>query len=156
MRRKDREVTDRNEIFTILSHCDVLRIGFSGNGEYPYIVPVAFGYKIVDDSIIIYYHGAKEGLKTDLLRKNPKVCIEADTCNGYVQKDNTFTCEYESIIGFGDAETVTGDERFEGLDLIMEHCGFNAREYNMKVAEITGVFKVTVHEFTGKRRVIKK
>ena len=83
------------------------------------------------------------------------MCIEADTCNGYVQKDNTFTCEYESIIGFGDAETVTGDERFEGLDLIMEHCGFNAREYNMKVAEITGVFKVTVHEFTGKRRVIK-
>ena len=36
MRRKDREVTDLQEIFDILKRCDTVRIAVYGE-EYPYI-----------------------------------------------------------------------------------------------------------------------
>ena len=42
VRRKDREVLNREEITDILSRCSTLRIGIQGE-DYPYVVPVSFG-----------------------------------------------------------------------------------------------------------------
>lgn len=47
MRRKDREVTDPVEIFSILLRCNTLRIAMTRN-NYPYIVPVSFGAELVN------------------------------------------------------------------------------------------------------------
>ena len=43
MRRKDREITDRDCIDDIIEACDCCRLGFCDEGE-PYIVPLNFGY----------------------------------------------------------------------------------------------------------------
>ena len=39
MRRKNREVTDMNEILDILRRCDTIRLGLTG-ADGPYVVPV--------------------------------------------------------------------------------------------------------------------
>ncbi len=44
------------------------------NGIQPYVVPVAYVY---DGKYI--YGQSNEGMKLELLRKNPKVCFEVDT-----------------------------------------------------------------------------
>ena len=77
MRRKDREVQDRAELFDILKRCDTVRIAMHGE-QYPYVVPVSFGMEVIDNKAIIYFHGATEGFKIDLLQANPFVCVEGD------------------------------------------------------------------------------
>ncbi|MFQ9058118.1 MAG: pyridoxamine 5'-phosphate oxidase family protein [[Eubacterium] siraeum] len=43
MRRKDREITDKNEIMDIIDRSKVIRIAFTGE-EYPYVLPFNFGW----------------------------------------------------------------------------------------------------------------
>ena len=74
MRRKDREVTSIDEIRQILDKAKILHLGLYDD-EYPYIVPMHYGYVYQNDSIIFYLHGAKEGHKMDLINRNPKVCV---------------------------------------------------------------------------------
>ncbi len=77
MRRKEREVENIEEIFDILNRCDTIKIAMH-NGVYPYIVPVSFGTEIVDNKFIIYFHCAQSGMKIDLLKANPNVCVEGE------------------------------------------------------------------------------
>ncbi len=44
MRRRDREVTDLNQIFEIVRNCSVAHVGMVENGK-PYVVALNFGYK---------------------------------------------------------------------------------------------------------------
>ena len=45
MRRKDREITDFDEIVDVIRACDVCRIAMN-DGDYPYIVPMNFGLDV--------------------------------------------------------------------------------------------------------------
>jgi nitroimidazol reductase NimA-like FMN-containing flavoprotein (pyridoxamine 5'-phosphate oxidase superfamily) len=57
-------------------------LGLYGD-DYPYIVPLSFGFEESDGVVCIYFHGAKEGFKQELIAKNNRVCIEADIFGGY-------------------------------------------------------------------------
>lgn len=62
----------------------VLRSGFIGrigcaDDKGVYVVPVTYVY----DSNYIYAH-SKEGLKVQLMRKNPKVCFEVDSIENMI------------------------------------------------------------------------
>ena len=72
MRRKDREVTEMEEIQQIFDECKVCRIGIMDENG-PYIVPVNYGYVREEGKVILYIHGAREGKKIDLIRKNANV-----------------------------------------------------------------------------------
>lgn len=148
MRRTNRQVTDIGEIAGILSRCEVIRLGMAGSCG-PYVVPLSFGFEFTRDKITIYFHGAKEGLKHELLAKDNRVCVEADIFHGY----KGITAGYESIIGFGRAEIVTGEEARRGLLLICEHCG--QPQYPLDSCGMpTRVYKVTLESVTGKRNII--
>ncbi|MDR1157908.1 MAG: pyridoxamine 5'-phosphate oxidase family protein [Oscillospiraceae bacterium] len=154
MRRSDREVTDFNEITDILRRADTIRLGLRDE-PYPYVVPLSFGLETEDGKITLHFHGAKDGLKHDLIRANPHVCVEADIFHSYAEVSGSVTTEYESVIGFGTCELVSGDEAVKGIDLLLDHCGFGGFEYDLKVLDITAVYKVTLESFTGKRRFVK-
>lgn len=151
MNRKDREVTDFCEILSIINSCSTIRIGID-NGEYPYIVPLSFGFEAEDNKIIFYAHCAKKGLKLDLIKKNPRVCVETDTMNGYVNTAQGVTTDYRSFIGFGIAETADYDDTVKGLNLLMKHCEITdcSAEECAKLG-ITAVIKITVDQYTAKR-----
>lgn len=66
MIRKDREITDINEIINIIKKCDVCRLAFFDE-NYPYIIPMNFGYDYdsKNNKLDLYFHGAKKGKKLD-------------------------------------------------------------------------------------------
>lgn len=156
MRRNEREITDRNEIVGILRECDVIRVGFFDE-EYPYIVPLSFGINEEGGKIFLYFHCATEGKKVSLLKKNDRVCVEADVFGGYKSSGLETTTAYKSVIGFGKAEKCDGEEKVIGLDLIMRHCGYSPeRELLLTCAafETTAVFKIELEEITGKKNLL--
>lgn len=154
MRRKDREISDFDEIIEVMKKCDVCRVAMQGE-EYPYMVPLNFGMEVEGDQVALYFHGALEGMKYELLERNPKVCFEMD-CGHMLYTDmeqgNCTMC-YESVIGFGVMEEVAEEEKPEALDILMEHypvpTGFR---YNEAVVPKTRVLRLRVERMTGKRR----
>ena len=68
MRRKDKEITDEKVINEILEKAKVCRLALFDK-DYPYIVPMNYGYK--DNAL--FFHVAKEGKKIDLIKRNNNV-----------------------------------------------------------------------------------
>ncbi len=153
MRRTDREVTNLEELYDLLERCPTLRIAFQG-GDYPYLVPVSFGLLRRDGGLSLFFHGAKEGLKVERMKDNPRVCFEADL---FYQTDETphgITTRYESVIGRGILEAVEGEEAIDGLRAICAHYG--RPDYPIarcRGLAMTLVFRIRVEALTGKRNL---
>ena len=81
MRRKDREITGRENIEPILRACKTCRVAMIADGA-PYVVPLNFGYTWDDDGLTLYFHSGLKGKKIDALRADPRVCFELDTEQG--------------------------------------------------------------------------
>jgi len=152
MRRTDREVTTFAAITDILRRVDTIRLGIHGD-PYPYIVPLSFAFEAADGKITLYFHGAAEGLKHELLAQNPLVCVEADIFHGYAETPGGVTTRYESFIGFGRAARVYGEEAAKGLDLLLARCGHEGDTYGTAALEATAVYKIELESFTGKHNL---
>ncbi|MFW9856365.1 MAG: pyridoxamine 5'-phosphate oxidase family protein [Candidatus Thorarchaeota archaeon] len=74
MRRSEFESTNPEEYLKIMAVANVGHLGFVDSDGYPRIVPLNF--VLVNECI--YFHGAQEGEKFDLLRKAPKVTFSVD------------------------------------------------------------------------------
>lgn len=142
------------EVFDILNRCDPILIGMQGS-QYPYVVPVSFGMEIVNDNAVIYFHCAQQGLKVDLLRANPNVCVEGDI---FIQVEKTahdITMRYESVIGFGECQILTDvDEIKHGLKVLLSHYGYP--EYPLdRCVEISHLLvgKIALDKITGKKNL---
>ena len=154
MRRSDREIKEFDEIVEVMKKCDVCRIAMQGD-EYPYVVPLNFGMEAEGRQVTLYFHGAMEGMKYELLAKNNRVCFEMD-CGHMLftdmERGNCTMC-YESVIGFGVVEEVPKDQKKEALDILMEHypvpTGFR---YSEAVIPRTRMLKLKVERMSGKRR----
>ncbi|MEA4914801.1 MAG: pyridoxamine 5'-phosphate oxidase family protein [Christensenella sp.] len=152
MRKAEREITNLEEIADVLSRCDTVRIGINDAG-LPYIVPLSFGFEILDGKIAVYFHGAKAGRKAELLRSLPRVCVEADLCHGFVDNGRGgYTCDYESVIGYGNVELLEGAEAQKGIRLLLEHCGIHAEACPAEAMAVTAVNRVMLDEISGKHR----
>ena len=77
MRRSDREITDFQELITVMRGCDVCRLALHDE-PYPYILPLNFGLEVDGETVRLYFHGANTGTKYDLIAKNPNVSFEMD------------------------------------------------------------------------------
>ncbi len=152
MRRSDREVTEFGAIVDILNRAETIRLGLHDE-PYPYVVPLSFGFEVDGEAITIYFHGAKEGLKHELIAKDPNACIEADVFHRYTEVPGSVTTEYESVIGFGRCELVAGAEAAKGLDTLLAHCGFGGFAYDHKVLDVTSVYKIKLESVTGKKNM---
>lgn len=152
MRHPDREIVDIHEIAEIFERADTIRVGMNG-GDYPYVVPVSFGWELVDGEIALYFHGARRGMKYDLLKRDPRVCVEADALRGYVPDGGSYTADYESAIGFGKAESLSGNDAVHGMRLLLRHCGApeEGAEHCIQM-DITEMTRVVLERVSGKRR----
>jgi len=153
MRRKDREVTDINEILKIVDKAKILHLGLFDD-EYPYIVPLHYGYEYKDGNLIFYMHCAKEGHKLDLIRNNHNVCVELE-CDVELISGEDIPCKYgstfASVIGKGHSEILEDEqEKITGLKLLMKNQTGRDFEIDERMANTVGVIKVTVHSFTAK------
>lgn len=158
MRRKDREVTDFDEIIKIVDACEIVRLGLA-DGEYPYIVPVNFAYEVREGQLHLYIHGAMAGRKYELLRRNPHCSFEMDiplnmVCI-YEKKD--VTMRYQSVMGKATAEFLEGEARQNAIDdiIMARHEETKHFEYNRPAVAHTAVVKLTVTELTAKANVAR-
>lgn len=120
----------------------------------PYVIPLNFGYEYSGDRLTLYFHGAKEGMKHDIIRKNANACFSMDTAHELVESEDgaEYTMRYESVTGFGKIENLdTLDGKRAGLDVLMRHYA-PGREFSYpdRVLEMTSVLKLTVEKFFGK------
>jgi nitroimidazol reductase NimA-like FMN-containing flavoprotein (pyridoxamine 5'-phosphate oxidase superfamily) len=83
------------------------RIGCHADNK-SYVVPVTYAY----DGTYIYGH-TKEGLKIDMMRKNPMVCFEVDVMENM--------SNWRSVIAWGKFEELkTPEEREAGMRILMD------------------------------------
>jgi nitroimidazol reductase NimA-like FMN-containing flavoprotein (pyridoxamine 5'-phosphate oxidase superfamily) len=149
MRRADKEITDRNLIDSIIHKSLVCRIAMS-DGETPYVVPLSFGY----DGNNIYLHGAKEGRKIDILKRNPKVCFEFETeCEVLpAERACSFTMRYRSVIGYGNACFLEdSEEKIAAMRIIMRHYTDKTFILTDNDVENITVIRVDIEQIAGKQ-----
>lgn len=154
MRRKDREITDIQKIDEILKKAKVIRVSVY-DGEFPYIVPLNYGYELDGDKIIFYLHSAKEGRKIDLFRANNKVGFELDLEGELVGEGKMaciYTYEYSSIIGNGViAEVESLEDKEAILNKLMHHyTGKSNFEYKKSSLENVCILTLTSISYTAK------
>ncbi len=154
MRRKDREITDINVILELVARTDVLHLGLN-DGDYPYVVPLHYGYEYANGKLTFYMHGAKEGHKIDLINADPKVCVELENDVELIPGDVAcaYGSSYSSVIGRGTASIVTDEEeKIKGLKLLMENQTGRAFDIDARMASAVAVIKVELDSFTAKAR----
>lgn len=153
MRRSDREIKEFDEMIRIIKKCDVCRIAMN-DGEFPYIVPLNFGLDVQDSQVYLYFHGALEGKKMDVLRKNNKVTFEMDCDHNFIFYDDRMSCTmgYESIIGHGTMELLKEEQKLDALKILMRQYHEEDFKFNTDMMKVTSVFRLKVLDMTGKRR----
>lgn len=156
VRRSNREIKELEDMIAVMEKCDVCRLALNDE-EYPYILPMNFGMQVLEGRITLYFHGATEGKKYELIRKNNKASFEMDCEHRLVTIMETGNCTmtYESIIGNGTIEMVSDDEKYEALCILMRHYHKEDFPFNQNVMPMTTVFKLNVNQVTGKRRMKK-
>lgn len=154
MTRREREVTDIDEIIKILDKAKVLHLGLV-DGDEAYVVPMNYGYTMIDGKLTLYLHGAKRGRKLDLMRANPKVFFEMDCDIEPFEGDIAcrYGITYSSIMGRGIAEIVEDvEEKKKALSVLMKTQTKKDFVFEDKMVAFVSVIRIDVSEFTAKYR----
>jgi len=149
MRRSEKEIVDRLQIDDIMNRATVCRIALCDDGS-PYVVPVNFGY----GGGCLYIHGAPEGTKLGIIRKNPKVAFEVDIDHALVagQEPCSYTFNYRSVVGFGTATLLSDPaEKRKGMDLIIRHYVGSVASYPDDPLERAAVVRIEISSMTGRQ-----
>lgn len=152
--KREREVTDINEIKEILDKSMIVHIGMVDDGE-PYVVPMNYGYTLEDGELCIYLHGATVGRKIDIIKKNPKVFFEME-CD-VTPFEGKVACQYgttyASVMGKGTAVVLENvNEKIDGLARFMKTQTGKDFSFDERMVSIVSVIKITATDFTAKKR----
>ena len=155
MRRSDREIKEFDEMIQIIKKCEICRIAMN-DGEFPYLIPLNFGLDVQDGQVYLYFHGALEGKKIDILRSNNKVTFEMDCEHNFIFYDDRMSCTmgYESIIGHGIMEFLKEDQKFDALKILMRQYHEEDFKFNTDMMKVTSVFRLKVLDMTGKKEIM--
>jgi len=149
MRKKEKEITEASAIEAIIKKSLVCRLALSDD-NFPYIVPLCFGYK----DKVLYFHGSQKGKKIDIIKKNPKVCFEFDTNTEIVKAEDAchWSMKYRSVIGFGKGQLLEDiEEKRKALNIIMSQYSDGTFEFNDAILKKTFVIKVEIENMKGKQ-----
>jgi nitroimidazol reductase NimA-like FMN-containing flavoprotein (pyridoxamine 5'-phosphate oxidase superfamily) len=156
MTRRERQVTDEQQIRHILDTAKVLRLGLSVQDE-PYVVPMNYGYTMENGTLTLYLHSALRGKKLDMMRANPRVFFELD-CD-HVPFEGDVGCKYglsySSIMGRGTACILedTGEKQ-KALSLLMKTQVDKDFSFSEKMDSVVAVIRIDVAEYTAKHRPV--
>jgi nitroimidazol reductase NimA-like FMN-containing flavoprotein (pyridoxamine 5'-phosphate oxidase superfamily) len=155
LRRKDREVSDLKTVGEILDRGRTCHLAFYGEDE-PYVVPLCYGYQLVDGRLTLYFHAATEGKKLSLMRENPCVGFCVSTAGGITTGPVpcAWSMDFESVMGAGVLSEVSDETlRKRGMDLLMAHYGLTGEaSYEPDMVKRTVVLCLKADRFSAKRR----
>ena len=149
MRRRDREITDRNKIADVLMRAQAMSLAFAGE---PYVIPMNYGFTFDGGEYKLYIHGAQEGMKVDRMLSDPRVAFTAYTDNRvYRMETDEYTSSFDSVCGEGTVQLLDGEEKVRALRAIMAHYA-PGREFAFDARTLahTMAAEITVTKITGK------
>ena len=111
--RRNRQQLSAEECQRILGRCTSGVLALTGDGGYPYAVPLSYVY--ADGAII--FHSAVEGYKVDAIRRDNRCSfcvIDRDDV-----KPDEFTTHFRSVIAFGRIRILEdADDKVQALRLL--------------------------------------
>ena len=156
MRRIDRQVTALGEIAQIVDKAKVLHLGLL-DGDWPYVVPLHYGYEFFGERLVLYVHSAQQGHKLDLLRANAHGFVELNTETELISGGENpckYGAAYASVMGRGQVELVTDpEEKVKGLSLLMAHQTGRQFPITAAMAQSVAVIRITLTDYTAKARL---
>ena len=154
MTKRERQITDEAQITKILDTGKVLHLGLAVNDE-PYVVPMTYGYTMIDDKLTLYLHSAVKGKKLDMVQANPKVFFSMD-CDR-MPFEGRVPCQYgmvySSIMGRGTATLVDDvEEKKRAMSILMKTQTGKDFTFEDRLVTIVTVIRIDVAEYTAKHR----
>ena len=157
MRRQDREIKDQSVILDIINSLPIGHLAMNDAGK-PYGVTINFLSELdADRNAVPYFHGAKEGRKTEILARDPHVYFFAERDDGpkvIVRPNGTksVTNLYVSVAGEGVMELVEDAAEKCRVLLAMANAFSDEPIESLPdtVVEKTAVWKLVLHVVTGK------
>ena len=112
---------NESEIENLVSNQILARLGCHHN-EVTYVVPISYAY----DGTNIYCH-SYEGMKTEMMRSNPHVCLQID--------DMKNMADWKSVVCWGEARELKNEvEREEAIKFLV------SRKLPLESSETTHLF----------------
>ncbi len=154
MYKRDKAIKDivrKEEMLEIIKKCKFCHVGFV-DGDKPYVLGFNFGFE--DD--VIYLHGAKEGKKIDIIRKNNNVCVMFDTDQEFFHRHEHIACSYrmryKSVMVMGKAYIVEDEQvKIKALNAIMKQYTDRIFEYSYPSLKNVGIICIKVEKMTGRK-----
>lgn len=149
--RRIKQLLSTEDTIAVLESCTNGVLACFGDEDYPYAVPLSYVY--YNDKI--YFHSAKDGHKIDSIKKNPKVSFAIIDEDTIVSKE--YTTYFRSVIAFGKARIVEGDEWFEGFKAIVEKYSGDlpeeAKQKEIKGCNRSHIIAIDIDHITGKEAI---
>ena len=149
--RRNKQLLSVQEVAAIMHRCTNGILACLGDEGYPYAVPLNYVYH--DDKL--YFHCAKTGHKLDAILKNPKVSfavVDEDTI-----VSEKYTSYFRSVIAFGEARIVQGEERLASLKALIEKYSADQPEDSKQraISECDRAYMIAIdiHHITGKQAI---
>lgn len=148
---KRRILGSEMEIHEVIDKCEACHMAMVDKNQQAYVVPMNFGR--VGNEIIL--HSSAKGKKIDILRNNPRVCIEFSTDYALRYQSEQVACswgmKYRSVLAYGRIEFIEGDEeKIAAMNQIMKKYAGKEFGYNMPAIKEVFVFRLIPDEITGR------
>jgi len=147
MRRKDRQLSN-SEAEEVLKSGTYGVLSMVGKNGYGYGIPLNYVYK----NNSIFFHCSLEGQKLENISINEKVsfCVVGEA----IPLSEKFTMQYKSVIVFGRAHEIVGEEKMNSLVSIVEKYSGDhlekGKETAAKFIDKTRGFRIDIEQITGK------
>ena len=154
MTKRERQITDPQQILDILDRGKVLHLGLCAD-NMPYVVPMNYGYTMEGGKLTVYLHSAVQGKKLDMLRANPNIFFAID-CDR-IPFEGKLPCQYgmvySSIMGTGTAQLVEDvEEKKRAMSILMKTQTGKDFSFEDRLVSIVAVIRIDVTEYTAKHR----
>jgi nitroimidazol reductase NimA-like FMN-containing flavoprotein (pyridoxamine 5'-phosphate oxidase superfamily) len=149
--RRSKQLLSMQDTVAVMDRCTNGILACLGDEDYPYAVPLSYVY--FNDKI--YFHSAKVGHKIDAITKNSKVSFSVIDEDTIVSEE--YTTYFRSVIAFGKARIVEGDEWLEAFKALVEKYSGDQPE-KAKHKEIIGctqayIIAIDIEHITGKEAI---
>ena len=147
--RRHKQLLSKEDTINILERCITGTLACIGDDDYPYSVPINYVY--FRDRI--YFHSAKAGHKIDAIKNNNKVSFSVIDEEKIISAE--YTTYFRSVIAFGKARIVEGEELLESFKALVEkYSGDQSEEDKKKI--IAGctqayILAIDIEHLTGKQ-----
>jgi nitroimidazol reductase NimA-like FMN-containing flavoprotein (pyridoxamine 5'-phosphate oxidase superfamily) len=148
-----RAAYDDATIHAILDASMIGHVGFVAHGR-PVVIPMLYGR----DGGSVFLHGSVASRLLRDLAGGVDVCLTVTMIDGLVLARSAFhhSMNYRSVVAFGRAQRVDGEERVHGLQVISEHLApgrwDEVRPPNDQELKVTTVLRLDIEEASAKVR----